>query len=338
MWMFAEGSRGGELFDNFFLLYNPLGSPVTAYVTYAMANGGIVRRAYAIPAGRRLTLAANEVPELAGQDFSVVVETATGIIAERSMYWRPVGSPQGTPWVGGHAALGSPGSFENWFFAEGAAGQGFETFYLLFNPHPTTVTVHANFFTESAGLIQRTYTVGPAKRETIYLNAEVGNVGGVAAFLSATSPFVAERSIYWGAGRVEGTSALGMTTTANVWELPEGAAGGNFETFLLLANPYDTASTVDISLQIEGFGQITLPPSMRKVVPHWGRLTLYMPTILREMEIAEGMPPGSLANKSFATTVRVFSGPPIVAEHAVYWQRAGSNFWRAGTAAFGTPR
>ena len=22
-WMFAEGSRGGELFDNFFLLFNP---------------------------------------------------------------------------------------------------------------------------------------------------------------------------------------------------------------------------------------------------------------------------------------------------------------------------
>ena len=56
------------------------------------------------------------------------------------------------------------------------------------------------------------------------------------------------------------------------------------------------------------------------------------------MEIAEGVPPGTFANVSFATTVRVFSGPPIVAEHAVYWQRDGSNFWRAGSAAFGTPR
>ena len=77
---------------------------------------------------------------------------------------------------------------------------------------------------------------------------------------------------------------------------------------------------------------------MRKVVPACGRLTLYMPSVLREMEIAEGLPPGSLANVSFGTTVRVFAGPPIVAEHAIYWQRAGSNFWRAGSAAFGTPR
>ena len=137
---------------------------------------------------------------------------------------------------------------------------------------------------------------------------------------------------------VEGTSTLGMNTTASTWQLPEGAAGGNFETFLLLGNPYDTASTVDISLQIEGYGQITLPASMRKVVPRWGRLTLYMPGVLREAEIAEGLPFGSLANASFATTVRVFSGPPVVAEHAIYWKRDGSNFWRAGSAAFGTPR
>ena len=75
------------------------------------------------------------MPELAGQDFSVVVQTDTGIVAERSMYWRPVGTPAGTPWVGGHAALGSPGPSQNWFFAEGAAAPGFETFYLLFNPH-----------------------------------------------------------------------------------------------------------------------------------------------------------------------------------------------------------
>jgi hypothetical protein len=200
------------------------------------------------------------------------------------------------------------------------------------------VLVHANFFTESAGLVQRLYQLAPRQRMTVYLNAELGNVGGTAAAFTAVSPFVAERSIYWGAGRVEGTSTLGMNTTAGTWQLAEGSAGGNFETFLLLGNPYDSPSYVDLSLQIEGYGQITLPASMRKTVPRWGRLTLYMPAVLREAEIAEGLVPGTLANASFATTVRVFAGPPIVAEHAIYWQRDGSNFWRAGSAAFGTPR
>ena len=63
-----------------------------------------------------------------------------------------------------------------------------------------------------------------------------------------------------------------------------------------------------------------------------------MPSVLREMEIAEGLAPGTLSNVAFGTTVRVFEGAPIVAEHAIYWQRAGGNFWRAGSAAFGMPR
>ena len=62
-----------------------------------------------------------------------------------------------------------------------------------------------------------------------------------------------------------------------------------------------------------------------------------MPQLLRELEVAEGVPPGTF-NGSFSTTVRVRSGAAIVAEHSVYMQRDGANYWRAGTAAFGTPR
>jgi hypothetical protein len=295
-------------------------------------------RSYSIGPGRRVTVAANQIPELAGQDFSTIVWSDGGILAERSMFWRPVGTPPGTPWVGGHATLGSMGPSPKWFFAEGAAAPGFETFYMVFNPTATTLVVEANFFTEALGLVRQLYVVRPGGRETIYANRVLGNIGGMAAFLSGTVPFVAERSIYWGAGRVEGTNTIGETSVARRWDLPEGAAGGNFDTYLLLANPYDTASIVDLSVQIEGYGQITLPPSMRKVVPGYGRLTLYMPDVLRQAETVEGLPPGALANVSFGTTVRVFSGAPIVAEHAIYWQRDGSNYWRGGSAAFGTPR
>ncbi len=177
----------------------------------------------------------------------------------------------------------------------------------------------------------------PGGREAIYANAALGNIGGMAAFLSGTA--VHRRALdLLGAGTRGGHQHIGETNAAWRWDLPEGVAGSKFDTFLLLANPFTAPATVDLSMQIEGYGQITLPPSMRKVVPAYGRLTLYMPEVLRQAEIAEGLPPGSLASVSFATTVRVFAGPPIVAEHAIYWQRDGSNFWRAGSAAFGTPR
>jgi hypothetical protein len=337
VWLFAEGSRGGELFDNFVQLFNPYNNAITVRVSYFRADGAVIDRSYTLGARSRLTLAANEVPELAGRDFAIAVQSNADFVAERAMYWRRVGSPVGTPWVGGHVAMGSTHTDRNWYFAEGAAASNFETFYLLFNPYGTPATVHVNFFTEAAGLVQRVYVVPPGRRETIYLNGELGPVGGAAASLTSNEPFVAERSIYWGAGRVEGTNTLGVNGMANRWDLPEGA-GGPFETFLLLGNPFDTAAVVDLSLQIENYGQVTLPASMRKVVPRWGRTTLYMPQIMREAEIAEGLPPGTLANSSFATTVRVVSGPPIVAEHAVYLGRAGADYWRSGSAAFGTPR
>ena len=142
-----------------------------------------------IPSGRRLTLNANEIPELAGQDFSVIVRSDGGIVAERSMYWRPVGTPPGTPWVGGHTALGHRAPSPEWYFAEGAAAPGFETFYLVFNPYATPITVDANFFTESFGLVQRIYRrCPPGRRQTIYLNAELGNVGGARRVLVRRRP------------------------------------------------------------------------------------------------------------------------------------------------------
>ena len=334
-WIFAEGSRGGELFDNFFLIFNPNASAAGIDVYFRRADGIDIRRQYTIPALRRITINAGEIPELAGQDFSMIMFASGGVVAERSMYWRRVGTVPGTPWIGGHVSLGSPGTSRQWFFAEGAASPGFETFYLIVNPYSTPISVSVNFFTEFAGIVNRVYVIPGSSRFTVYLNQEVGNVGGAAAQFWSATPFVAERSIYWGLGRVDGTNTAGVVETAGQWNLPEGIAGSQFETFLLLANPWGIPSVVDISVQIEGYGQVTLPAAQRKTVPAQGRLTIYMPQLLRELEVAEGVPPGTF-NASFSTVVRVWSGAAIVAEHAVYWQRDGSNYWRAGTAAFGT--
>jgi hypothetical protein len=337
-WLFAEGSRGGELFDNFYLLFNPTTAPAIVDLYFRRADGATIRYLHSVLPQRRLTVSASQIPELAGHDFSLILFASQAIVAERSMFWRPLGAPQGTPWVGGHVALGSPGASRQWYFAEGAAAPGFDTFYLFVNPYDAPLTVNASFFSEAHGHLVRSFVVPARSRYTYYLNQEIGNIGGTAAQFTSATPFVVERSIYWGQNRVEGATTAGVVHLAGSWALPEGVAGSQFDTYLLLANPWGVPSTVDISLQIEGYGQVTLPPALRKTVPATGRLTLHMGQLLREIEQAEGLPPGSLANASFSTSVRVYSGPSIVAEHAVYWQRDGSNYWRAGTAAFGSPR
>lgn len=336
VWLFAEGSRGGELFDNFFLLFNPTQAPVTASFTFARADGVNVQREYTVAPQRRLTVYANQIPELAGQDFSTTIQSAGGVIAERAMYWRLIGSA-GTPWIGGTATLGANNYSYRWLFAEGAAAPGFETFYLLLNPQPFAITVRAVFMLEGGGSGERYYQIPARSRFTVFLNQEVGNIGGASAQFTSDSHFLAERSIYWGHGRVEGTNTGGAAGTAERWHLPEGASGGLFDTYILLGNPDVTAATVRLTLFVEGLGRFTIS-QLPQIVPAQGRKTIYMNSFLAQVEAAENLPPGTLVGKSFSTRIEVLSGPGIVAEHAIYWQRDGANYWRGGSAAFGIPR
>ena len=179
---------------------------------------------------------ANAIPELAGHDFSTTVVATVPVVAERVMYWRQIGS--GNPeWIGGTASVGTVYPAQGWVFAEGVAAPGFDTFYLLLNPNPFPITVRGLFMPENGTPVERYYYVHPASRYTVFLNQELGNIGGAAAvFTSADGSYVAERSIYWGAGRVEGSNVMGMGTVANEWHFPEGASGGQFDTYLLLGN------------------------------------------------------------------------------------------------------
>jgi hypothetical protein len=336
-WHFAEGSRGGELFHNFFLIFNPLSQPTPVVVTFARADGVNVTRSYTVPAQRRLTLNANDIPELAGRDFSTSIETGTGVVAERAMYWSLLFSADPT-WIGGTATLGAPSMSAYWAFAEGAAAPGFETFYLLLNPNAFPITVNGALVLENGTTVDQTYQLPPRSRSTVYLNAVAGNVGGASAvFNSPDGSFIAERSVYWGTGRVEGTNAVGATSAAHEWHFPEGATTGQFDTFLLLGNLSGSPSTVWITLYVEGIGRFTVS-QLPQSLPAIGRKTVHMNSFLTQVETLENLPPGSLRDRAFSYKVNVVEGGAIVAEQAVYWQRAGSDYWRSGSASFGISR
>ena len=93
---------------------------------------------------------------------------------------------------------------------------------------------------------------------------------------------------------------------------------------------------MDITLFVEGRGAYTAPPSMRPVLLPFSRKTIHMNTFLAQLGALEGV---DLAGSSFSTRVRVFgNAAPILAEHVLYWQRDGANYWRGGSGGFGIPR
>jgi hypothetical protein len=255
------------------------------------------------------------------------------------MYWRLIGGTDPS-WVGGTASMGAIAPAMSFVFAEGAAAARFESFYLLLNPNLTPISVTARYLPELGAGTVKTYTIPPQSRHTVYLNGELGNVGGVGAtFTSDSLPFLAERSIYWGAGRVEGSNVIGASAASPEWHFAEGASGGLFDTFLLLSNPGTNDATVRLTLYIEGRGRFTATQTeLQKTVPAGRRITIHMNTFLSELEKAEGLPENDLKGKSFSAKVTVISGDPIVAEEAIYWNPAGADFWRSGSAFFGIPQ
>jgi hypothetical protein len=308
----------------------------SATFTFFLENGSTVQREVSFGPQQRVTLDAMSVSELSGQNFGLRVKSTVPVVAERAMYFGL--GPAG--FIGGTASVGAPGVQNHWFFAEGAAAPGFHTFYLLMNPNPRDITVNRTFFLEDGTQLHGQVTIGAGSRKTIYLNDEMGNIGGAAAyFASPLDNFIAERSIYWGAnGWVEGTNAIGSTITASEWHVPEGTETGDFDSYLLIFNPPGAAVTVDVIVYIEGLGRFTAPANLRPVIPGGTRRTINMREFLTTLEQAGGFAPGTLANTSFSTRVRSTQGEGIVVEHALYRMFDGNNRWRSGGAAFGVPR
>ena len=83
----------------------------------------------------------------------------------------------------------------------------------------------------------------------------------------ATSRFIAERSIYWGAGGwVEGTNVIGSPSAAPEWHVPEGTETGDFDSFLLILNPTGAAVTVDVDRLHRRAGTVHGAADMRPVI------------------------------------------------------------------------
>lgn len=338
-WYFAEGTRkANDFFQTFFQLFNPLTTPsVVRGEYYTDGSSQPITREYTLPPSSRFTVWANQIPELAGKDFSSSfksVDGQTGFVAQRSMFW-------GTNYAGGHSSIGVTGASAEWQFAEGAAFTGFDTYYLLLNTNPYDIAVNVSYLT-SDGYVARPdglVVVRANSRANVHLNSDLGNVGGVGATFKSTdgSPFVVERSIYWGTGFpnwVEGTNVFGVTGPAMSWRVPDGSDASLVDSFLLIANPNLVPVEVMVRFYVEGKGRYTPPAPV--LIPALTRVTVDMsnPSYL-------GFTPEDLAalkGQSFGVSVESLTpNGPVMVEEAVYrnWQQGA--FWRAGSSAFGIP-
>ena len=304
----AEGATGA-FFSTDLLLANPNDTDVTVSIEFLRGNGTVVPHAVTVPAQQRTTLAVDSIPGLEATSAAAVVTSYVHpIVVERTMRWDASG-------YGASTEKAATSLSRTWYFAEGSQGF-FSTFLLLVNPQAGSNDVTVRFLRESGSPVTRTYDLLPRQRLTIDAGA-IPELVGTSFGIDVTfeEPGMAERSMYFGRNALwdAGHESAGAPAAATEWHLAEGASGAFFETFILVANPSDTAADVTLTFLPEGGAPVT----RTHPVPANGRLTV---------NVEQEDP--ALANLG-AIGTRVTSTIPIVVERSQYWPWSPDQWYEA---------
>ncbi len=272
---FAEGTtRPG--FEPYLCIANPGDAEAIVSIDYMLGDGTRKKQSLAVPAASRATVPAASVlgsADDAAHDFGAVVTCTNGqvITAERPMYfdYRPEG------WTGGHCVVGAEAPANDWYFAEGYTGEGFDEWICVLNPSGEMAYLTLRFQTREEG--EKTVTgwgVPPNSRISLKVNDILGPDYQCSLALESSQPVVAERSIYFqydyhaerrftaqsspdeyytGAlienPRTGGHCVVGATSLSDTFFFAEGSTRFGFDEYLTIQNPGTEPITVDAVYQ-----------------------------------------------------------------------------------------
>ena len=235
-------------FDEYILVYNPTAQSTAVTFTFMQPNGTTSDCIEQVGAHSRYTLKVKDYLQL--QEVSTRVISDLPVIAERAMYFN-----MRDRFVGGSDSMGIPSPKPRWYLAEGYTGGTFESYVLVQNPQLKPEKLKYTFMLPGGKTVEKTLTAGPSSRVTVKLNDVPGlentDVSTMVESVSGDG-IIAERSSYFDYyGCDGGSNAPGVNAASNQWYLAEVYTAQKFDTYILLQNPNDTASTVDATYMRE---------------------------------------------------------------------------------------
>lgn len=319
---FAEGAAN-DFFDTRIAVSNPSTSATArVLLRFIKPDGSIATQLATLAPQRAYQLLVDSLPAVNGSAFATVVESDTLVVADRLMWW--AGTAYGT-----HGEHSVNGPALSWYFAEGATHSGFELFYLVLNPNPTTSSVRVRYLLPAGAALERTYTVPANSRFNIWVDQELFN--GVATLANTdvsavfevqnSVPVIVERAMYLsppgGPTFSAGHASVGTTAPANSWFFAEGATGDFFDEYVLVANPGVSASVVRARYLLST-GQSYIKDY---TVAANSRFNIWVDE--------ESLPIVGKVLRDVALSVQldVVSGPPVVAERSMWWPGPTSATW-----------
>ncbi len=146
----------------------------------------------------------------------------------------------------------------SFYFAEGYTGTNFQEYLCLSNPNTTIATANVTYLFSDGTTKAASYSVPATGRYTVNVNSEVGANKEVSMkVLSDTANLVAERPMYFNYQGVwtGGSDAIGATAPSTSWYFAEGSTLPNFDEYVTVLNPGDTAASLTFRYMVEGAGE-----------------------------------------------------------------------------------
>ncbi|MHB8896323.1 MAG: DUF5719 family protein [Candidatus Geothermincolia bacterium] len=307
-WYLPEGSSAWG-FETWTLVENPAARDARVTLTYMVEGAGVKSLTRTVPAYSRATFSMEK--ELgASLDASVKVTSDTGVIAEQSVYRNNMRE--------GSCSIGADEASTEFFLSEGSTAWGFTTYILVQNPNDTTAEVSLTYNTPTGPVAQPRFAMPANARKTIRVN-DVLPDSDFSTQVRGSKPIIAERSMYWGEGTPRGEAchaSIGLDSPHTRFNMPDGQAWDDVETFTLVQNPNPGAARIAVTyMTITGNDNKTIYDT----IPAGSRRTYRMSEQIRD---------------GYASiTVRSLDGArPIIVERSMYWHGTG-----AGTNTIGAP-
>lgn len=288
-WYLPEGSSAWG-FECWLLIQNPNSSEATCTVTYMIEGSGPQTFIKKVPASSRSTF--NMADDIGSKDASIKVEADIPVIPERAMYRNNRRE--------GHDSIGTTTPATYYYLAEGSTIAGFSTYVLVQNPNPTETSVTITYMATDGPKYQPPVTIAANSRKTIKANDVLPNAD-FSIRVHGSQPIIAERSMYWNGNLGEAChDSIGITTPSNTWYLAEGSTNGGFETWVLIQNPNDNATVVQLTYMTPS-GPKSRPPLQ------------IAPNSRQSVNVADSVP------NEWSVSTRVDASNPVIAERSVYW-------------------
>jgi hypothetical protein len=201
----AEGATGYDVgFTTYVLIQNPQNSPNDVSLTYQTAAGEVKGPSFTMKPNTRKTVRVNDtLPP--NTDVSTLVHGEHPVIAERAMYWD---NGTGTAF---HASIGLDSPHMVFLLPDGQTSAGFETWTLVENPNPGTVSITVTYMPQGGGQVEGFKDEIPANSRRSYNVADKVPSGRASIYvqsLDGARPIIVERAMYMN-NRGAGTDTIG---------------------------------------------------------------------------------------------------------------------------------